>query len=416
MGRSWRFRSGANALRAVLVTLLFLSGTALLGATVVGLPGAHIGGAATTHAPALVIPNPTHAATHPSVGNVSASVVFTSAFVNYLQLPYNLQFKATITNATVVGPWQAGAANTWINVEIRDVASICTGGLGTVYNCPTVVNITLNDTVTNGSTSWNTTLTSNALLGTQFRVSCPAGGPACPYNGGILPNDQYQILAWVNINNSVSNLTFGAEQTAYLVSTPPSAVLDAPSGLGAVSTGNTSVAITYQGSYLGGAQVSIYQGTSGSGTVVYTASLFIPQPNGASRTAVATTVWYVATPGAYFVSIALSTPYGTSYSNSSLTVVAAGQTVYHNASSWSNSTLIPGVTSAVAGTILLVVGLIVGMIVALMLGRMMWGGAPKASPAQPWQSKGANECSVCHQTFATEAELKEHQKSAHGMS
>ncbi|HXQ94334.1 MAG TPA: hypothetical protein VN864_04100, partial [Thermoplasmata archaeon] len=64
--------------------------------------------------------------------------------------------------------------------------------------------------------------------------------------------------------------------------------------------------------------------------------------------------------------------------------------------------------------LLLVVGLIIGMIVALALGRAMWG-TPKTTPAQAWQSKPTNECSVCHQTFATDAELKEHQKSAHGM-
>ena len=393
-------RTGTIALLTVMVVSLFVGGTALYGASPVVVPLAHYG--ASSHvAPAATV--------HPGLGNVSIAVTFTSTFTTYTQLPYDLKFSAVVGNGSVV------AGKTFVNVEVRDVTTICEGGLGTFTPCPTVVNISLNSTVATGVTSWNTTLTTLALEAGQFRVSCPAGGAPCPYDNGILPNDQFQIFAWVEVDNGVSNSTVNAEQTAYLITTNPSGTLVAPSTLGDISTGNVTVGIQYQGSYISGASVTIYQGTATTGQVVYTQSVFAPGVG--AQTVVSATVWYVASAGSYLAVINLTAPYGSSSFSTPLNVVAAGQTVYHNSSSWSNSTLIPGVSSAVAGTILLVVGLIIGMIVALMLGMMMWGGTSRAAPAQPWtQSKTANECSVCHQSFATEAELKEHAKTAHGMT
>jgi len=344
-----------------------------------------------------------HAA--PSVGNVSAAVAFTSSFGNYIPMPFNLSFSATVTN----GPTEMNSTNTWVNIEIRDVASICRGGYGLTHNCPTVVNISLNSSVTAGSTSWSHEVTRGDLLATQFRITCP--NAPCTY-ASTLPDDQYQILAWVTINNGVSNATFGTETTGYLITSSQDATLLSPSPLSSISTGNVTVGINYSGSYLGGVNITIYQGTDTTGKVVYTQGLFVP--GAGEHVVVASTVWYATTPGSYLAVISVTAPYGTSTFPTPLTVIPAGQTVFQNSSSYTNSSLIPGLSPAVGGTLLLVIGLIVGMIVALALGRAMWGGM-KPAPAQPWQAKASNECSVCHQSFATEAELKDHQKTAHGM-
>ncbi|HEY6237819.1 MAG TPA: hypothetical protein VIZ68_01355, partial [Thermoplasmata archaeon] len=299
--------------------------------------------------------------------------------------------------------------NTWVNLEIRDVAPVCQGGYGRHHPCPTVINISLNSSVTSGSTSWTHSVTRGEMFGTMGRITCP--NAPCIY-APVLPNDQYELFGWVTINNGVDNESFSTETTGYLITSSEDASLVSPSPFSALSTGNVTVGINYSGSYVGGASITIYQGSDTTGKVVYTQGLFAP--GAGEHIVIATTVWYVSSPGAYWTVINITAPYGTSFFTAPLTVYPAGTNVYRNSSSFTNSSLVPGVSPAVGGTILLVVGLIVGMIVALALGRAMWGGM-KPAPAQPWQAKASNECSVCHQSFATEAELKDHQKTAHGM-
>jgi hypothetical protein len=100
--------------------------------------------------------------------------------------------------------------------------------------------------------------------------------------------------------------------------------------------------------------------------------------------------------------------------------------------------VIPGLSGASAGTLLLLVGLIIGMIVAFVLGRAVWGGRSSTTPPQQWQGKegegaaagagagagaggggaaaaGTNVCSVCGKSFATPEELSAHASSEHGM-
>lgn len=404
MRRTSTQRSGTKATLALFAVTLLLAGTAFGGWAAVAAPGVHA--ASTSLAAPKIASTHVASATHP--GAISATLKFTSAFTNYLPLPYNLAFSVTTTGGSVA------VGSTWVNVEIRDVASICQGGLGLTMNCPTVVNISLNSSVTNGATSFSVPITTVALEAGQFRVSCPSGGPPCSYNGGVLPNDQYQILAWVEYNDSGTFEWFSVEQTAYLITTNQTATLAAPAPGGAVSTGNVTVGITYAGSYVSGASVAIYQGTSAAGTEVYSQSVFAPGLG--AETVLSPTAWYASTAGQYFVVMTLSAPYGNANFTQALTVIQTGGTVYHNQSSWNNASLIPGLSTSVGGTLLLVVGLLIGMIVALVLGRMMWGGSSAAAPAQPWQAKNANECSVCHQSFATDAELKEHAKTAHGMN
>ncbi len=399
-------RSGTIALAAVLAF------TAM--AVFVGIVG--MGGSSASHPVAAPLKAP-HAAFHeaPAAGNATASVALTSTPPLYIQLPYTISFTVTVSNVV----WTT--LNGSLNVQIRDVASICQGGLGLSLQCPAVVNISLNSSLKNGVSDYSTTITTTNLTAPQFRESCPAGGPPCTYDNGIFPNDQYQIFVFASANNSFSADTGVAEQTGYLITSNPTASLLAPTAGNSVSTGNVSVAISYGGSYVTGASIAIYPGSTSTGSPVYTQSLFAP--GAGTQTVVAAAPWAVATSGAYLAVINVTTPYSTTFFSTSLTVVSAGGgIVYVNTTQYQNTTgggggKIFGLTTQVGGTVLLVAGLIIGMIVAFMLGMMMWGGAPKSgSPAQPWQSKPTNECSVCHQTFPTEQELKDHAKSAHGMS
>ena len=110
-------------------------------------------------------------------------------------------------------------------------------------------------------------------------------------------------------------------------------------------------------------------------------------------------------------------------------MITAGTTVYVNSSSYHNDSLLKGYSASEIATLLLVVGLIIGMVVALLLGRMVWGGQ-ESKPPTPWASKTTttesatggksalkpNECPICHQQFASPAELADHQTKAHGSS
>jgi uncharacterized protein DUF4397 len=322
-------------------------------------------------------------------GQASTLVTVTNTPTPYWLLPYTVDWTIAPTNVTI------GPTTTWMSVGIEDIV-----GSGTcVPNCPLVANISMNSSIAAGTTSYSLQLTTGALT---------AGG----YNGGVLPPDQFLLQVWVTTDNGVNNVSTAGAREPYLVPATPTAGFIAPLPNVPLSTGNVTVGVNYTGNYITGAQLSIYQGTSASGKLVYSQGLY--QPGGGSVKVISAIPWTVATAGAYFEWLNLTTPYGDYNFNTNLTVVAAGQTVYQNTSYWSNATAFGGASPGVIAASLLVVGLIIGMIVALALGRAMWG-TPKTAPAQAWQSKPANECSVCHQTFATEAELKEHAKTAHGM-
>lgn len=404
-------RSGTIALAAVLV---FVAVAALA-----GMVGA--GGVSVSHSVGAPLKS-SHATTmaQPATGNLSnlsVTVTITSPLTNYIQLPYDLTWSISVANGT----WTPGTS--WMVVQVRDVAPICQGILGLFIQCPGVVNIPLNSSIQSGVSTYNTTISTAALSAPQFHPSCPqlfGSGSPCSY-ATTLPNDQYQIYVFATVNNTVANVTGAAEATGYLITTNPTASLVAPIAADDISTGNVSVAITYSGSYVQAASVAIYAGATATGQPVYTQGMYAP--GAGTQTVVAAAEWAVSTPGSYVAVINITTPYSfTDFSTTLHVVSAGGGIVYENSTQYSNTTggsggKIWGLSTQVGGTVLLVVGLIIGMIVAFMLGMMMWGGAPKStSPAQPWQSKGTNECSVCHQSFATEQELKDHAKSAHGMS
>jgi len=365
----------------------------------VGFSGrlANVGGTATsTHlsaAPA-VVPHPTAKAT-PAVGAPSAIVTITSQAKPYWLLPYTLAWSIAPTNITIA------PTNTWISVAVLDVSLIgsCISVYEAVGPCPTVANLSVNSSVASGVDSYSLTITNAALT---------AGG----YHNGVLPPDQFVVYVWVTLNNGVSNVTVGAEREPYLVPANPTAGFIAPLMNVSVSTGNVTIGVNYTGNYITGAQLNIYQGSATTDKLVYSQGLYVP--GGGSIKVIAGVAWVVATAGSYLETLNLTTPYGDFVFQSTITVIAAGETVYSNSSTWSNATAFGGASPGAIAAVLLVVGLIIGMVVALALGRSMWG-TPKTAPAQAWQAKPANECSVCHQTFATDAELKEHAKTAHGM-
>jgi Domain of unknown function (DUF4397) len=328
-------------------------------------------------------------------GQTSSVVTVSNVPTPYWLLPYTLNWNVSVTNGTI------GPANTWISVSVLDVSNTgaCVSVFFAVGPCATVANMSVNSSVAAGVTSYSLTIT-NAML------------TASGYNGGVLPEDQFAVFVWFTLDNGVSNVTTGAEREPYIVPAVPTGGFIAPLTNVSVSTGNVTVGVNYTGNYITGAQLSIFQGTTATGKLVYSQGLYVP--GGGAVKVVSSVPWTVATAGPYYEQLNLTTPYGDYSFNGMINVVAAGGTVYQNSSSWSNSSAFGGTSPGALAAGLLVVGLIIGMIVALALGRAMWG-SPKTAPAQAWQAKPSNECSVCHQSFATEAELKEHAKTAHGM-
>ncbi len=381
MRRGIGYTHGSLATVALLVVLL---GT-------IGLAGLSV--APRSSAGTFQLAAPSHeiqaaALPQPAVGPVSALVTITNAPGAYVLLPYAVNWSIVVTNGSVT------KGSTWMSVAVADITG--SGVCVQAQTCPIVSNQSVTSLVQTGTTSYSFSLTTANLT---------VNGP--------LPQDQFLISVWVTINNTVSNATFGAGIERFIVPSTPNGGFVAPLSGASLSTGNVTIGINYTGAYVSGAQVTVYQGTSASGSLVYSGGVFAP--GSGEHVVIAASPWYVSVAGSYFAVLTLTSPYGTYSFTTSWTVVAAGQTIYQNSSSYQNQTLIPGLSPAVGGTVLLVVGLIVGIVVAMALGRMVWGGA-KATPAQPWQAKPTtNECSVCHQSFATEAELKEHAKTAHGM-
>ena len=132
-----------------------------------------------------------------------------------------------------------------------------------------------------------------------------------------------------------------------------------------------NLSATFSGQYIGRVALTIY---SPSGTIIYTADLFSPK----------FTTWYQPKAGNYPYQMQVLAPYGNSTSVGVIALTAATP-IYNNATTWHNSSSFGGLSPAVGGTILLVVGLIIGIIVALMLGAALFRRR-ETPPAQPWES------------------------------
>ncbi len=214
------------------------------------------------------------------------------------------------------------------------------------------------------------------------------------------------------------------QSSFFAIFAPVSAVLTSPNPGPIIPPGNVTVSVTYSGSFISGVLLDIYSPT---GALVFAQSFTSSGQNA---------TWLATSPGTYTAAVIVTTAYTTpQYFNASLTIAKVPK-IYVNSTQYTNSTLIPGLSAAGAGTLLLVIGLIIGMIVALLLGRAVWGGRQAPQSPQPWESQGAagaagaaggaaagsttgaggtNVCSVCGKAFGSPEELAAHQKSEHGM-
>lgn len=334
----------------------------------------------------------------------------------YLEFGYSFNFTITTGGYSLTPSLPATAANTLISLTIEaEVGTtapfipayftewgvpVSSGGQ-THFSTP----ITMANAATNLSAWAHGTWPSNMPFYVQIAViSYPNATLAAPAGPELFANA------------STATLTEA-------IVTPPWATLLTPSistGGPQASPGNVTVVIQYSGDDVTAANITI---VNSGGTLVF--STIMTSLDIGNVTSAAATPWLVVTPGSYTATIDLTTAYGTVASfpftfdivksSGATTTIWVNSTLFHNGST--NKPLISGLSNGATASILLVVGLIIGLVVALVLGRMMWGGSPPSTPpAQPWSaSKSTNECPVCHQSFASEDEMKEHQKTAHGM-
>lgn len=328
-------------------------------------------------------------AVHVNPSAIAVTAAFTkptSPWPGYINFPFEVGFAITVTGSAIDNK------TTTVTANITDVTAgvLLTSTPLTV--APGQTNYFINVTATN--------LTCNN-----------------PYCVGF-PQDELGVTAYVNVNNTT--LVESNESTIFhsffLIIQPLVVGLISPVNTSAVSVGNVTWSVGYQGSYVANAVINVY---GASGTLVFSHNMVefvtgIPQSAN----------WFAGQAGTYKYSIVMTTVYlpSTHYYNGTITVISKGGTVFQNSTTWKNTTLISGLSGAAAGTILLVVGLIVGMIVAMVLARAVMG-RPAQAPPQPWEGKpgttGAaaapNTCSVCGKSFSTPEELAAHGKSEHGM-
>ncbi len=345
---------------------------------------------------------------HPAV--VEAFVNFENSTINsYTSLPATFQINVSVQNVTMT--------SSDANMSFTLYALI---GSSLPYPKLPFASWPIPITATNQST-FNVTINDTNVLNHEYAWVTP---------GFSWPTDTQVVLsAFLTIHYNgtsynatpafLTNVLNPQHPGTWIIGNLPWAQLDSPSAAAPVSPGNVTVVASYSGDWISAVNISIYNSAK---ILVYGAILTSLLVGNLTVTALAP--WLVVDSGTYTSSITLDTAYGTTtWFNSSFEVAKAvgpASVVYVNSTNYDNSTgassqIISGWTPGETASLLLVVGIIIGLIVALVLGRMMWG-TPPAGPAQPWSgSKSATECSVCHQSFATEEEMKEHQKTAHGM-
>jgi hypothetical protein len=321
------------------------------------------------------------AAVHPAA--TTASIVALNSLATYQLIPFTLQLQITVAGSSI------NISTTSVYVTLRDdvVHTFCGA-------------VSANNSVLPGKTVYN--LSIDALALTPALSKCPGIAiHGTDVKGFVLVNDT-AYGGTTALNNT-------ATQVTNFIFAPLTAAIVAPTG--AVGAGNVSVMALYTAQYVSSVTLVIW--SPGKASVVFNSSLAWAGPTDPNIG-----TWFVPNAGVYPYALTVSTAYQNLTVAGNFTVLpGAGSPVYQNSSNWQNSSVFPGVSGAVAGTILLVVGLIIGMIVALAIGRSLMRPA-SAAPAQPWQpsAAGANQCSVCGKSFATPDELKDHAKSEHGMT
>lgn len=375
-------RAGKRTVGTVAIGLLVaMLMASIFGAAILAAP--HSGGStgsAASHSTSLTTATHSAAPVHPSATTASISILTT--FKNYTVIPANVEV-------------QIGSSS-----SIPDNGSLWISVTDNVFNTFCVA-INANKTILTGASFYNISLNPVSLGGSQV---------ACPFITADSVTLNATLLIVDNTSGTPEVASAYATAVTSIVFNPLTATLITPSG--SVGAGNVSLVAQYSAQYLTSVRILIY--SPGGASLLFNSSL---QWVNAQTPAVAT--WYTSTAGLYPFKLTVTTAYGSLTTSGNITVLTpGGGTIYKNSSTWQNASVFPGVSGAVAGTILLVVGLILGMIVALAVGRSLMRPAA-AAPAQPWQPSGtaaANQCSVCGKTFATPEELKEHAKSEHGMS
>ena len=363
------------------------------------------------------------AAVHPAVpGNLSVSVSFTSALPLFSEPGFNVPFQVSVVNGTI------SPTNTSISVQIKDLGVVWPAGpFGATscnsefvgFDCPTVANISLNSSVATGKTTYNITANATNLNSLDYK-NWFGDAFGLVANLGVFPDHEYLIVPWVNQSGYLDGvpgyITTAASAPVWIIVQPLFGSFSAPLAGSDVTAGNITIGVLYGGNYLESATVTITSGT----TTVYRSGVYNPAVTTGNVTVVSPIPWLVSTPGVYNASLQLQAEYTTAYFNTTFTVLSGSAgTVFYNSTTYHNTSLLSGLTSGTAGTILLVLGLIVGMIVALAVARSMWG-SPRQAPPQQWQgtqtaAAGANTCSVCGKSFDSADALSAHAKAEHGI-
>jgi hypothetical protein len=325
------------------------------------------------------------AASHPSVGGNPTTVWAnaTSVPAPYSTLPawVNFTIQVAITNSV----FTLNSSDTNGSVYLVNQATETT-----LVNIPIVI--------VNGSAAQSVELDSQTL-------GCSAANCTA-----TLGNIAYSGIIYVAVNGAYYNNGTAANTSATYGGIPPmsTAFITVPlvvGGLGGTSVpaGNVSVTIYYTGQYVTLVTLNIYSST---GTLVYSSNF----ANNATTGAPQTKIWYVGVTGTYSTAVSAATPYGTFWSNSTITVVPAssttGGTVYQNTTTWVNSTgsTAPkgyfGLSAPASGTLFLLIGLIVGILAALVAARMMMS-SPPPPPAQPWSDTKTESTSSSSSSTST---------------
>jgi len=349
----------------------------------------------TTYGPMLVyLLDGAYSGTPTSTHVVNTVVTQETPLTTYTQLPAVFQFSLSTTNASIL----TTNSQLWLNITDFTTSTVCDSFSldSAIYNVSgaQVWYRTVPDWGTTAAATWALTLTAGMIVNTT----------ACPN----FDKDPMIVTVAGVVTDPMNGTSSSAptQETSFVYVTPTS-MLHASNTPAAPTT--FTIYANYTAQYVGRVQLSVYNPVNG--LVTFSANLAW------TGTTPTTVTWIETVAGAYPYTLSVYTAVGVYNTSGVLNVLPSGST-YYNSTTWVNSTLISGLSSSAAGTILLIVGLLIGMIVAMVVGRMVWGGPKTVPPAQPWAQQpaaAANTCSVCGKSFGTPEELAAHSKSEHGM-
>ncbi len=355
------------------------------------------GVAAASHATAAHAPAAAVAGAHPLVarappalpGPANVSAAFTNGFTTnarpFFVLPINVTWTTSIKNATIT----SSNLTQYLNVTFHGIPAFSAVYTGTGPSCASATSCSYFQAIATSDILASFGRTATQLPSGQYVFHLDVWGMN---SSAPLPNATLAGIAIQAATNLAGAAAFG-QFTAPAAST-----------VGGIVT----ISGNYTGYYLIGAVVTV---TNASGGIQFTESVFAA----GLGTHAFTGFWTVVTAGTYTLSLGLQQQWGvTATFTSTATITSPPPTTYLNKTG-GTAGLISGLGAGGSASLLLTVGVVIGMIVMAVVGRGLWKGAP-VTPAQPWAPKagGPMECGVCHQTFATEDELKEHSKSQHG--